>query len=839
MTSTSPRTLLSSASFLALAVGVPGAAFAAPGDGAPAPVAMLLQPELPVATPTRGEQLNPTGRTIVLTVPLKDGATYLGDVPLTLGADQSITFPPERALQLLSEVLAPDVLESLRSTFQSRDRVGPDDFAGVGIRVTYDPQNLELRFDIPVERRGSRTVNVTALDRARVGEIIAPQEFSAYLNVRGSFDLIEDGFDNGFENPVLLLDGAARLGDVVVESDAVFTPGAFGEDFQRLGSRVVYDDTGGLIRYTLGDLQTTGRGFQSVPDIAGFSLFRSYSVLNPQQVIRPRGDRSFRLERASTVEVFVNGQQVRRLQLAPGNYDLRDFPFAQGANDIRVNVLDDTGRSETIRFNVFLDQTQLAAGLSEFGVFLGVHAPLAQDGPDYSDDPVVSAFYRRGVSDYVTLGANLQADEFIQMGGLEGVFSTAIGTIGLQGAGSHADGFGSGYAVQATFQRLIQTGNGQGDTLNLFVERRTANFAPVSFFLPNNPFEFEVGGGYSHAFSPDFFAGVDARYGVGRGVQRDVANFRLTAGWRISNAATLNLEGRYVRDSLGEEFSAFASLTVRLGRFSTVRGEFDSRDNRARASYQTLKGSGVGSYNVTADLERSDFGSGANVNANYFTNRAELGFSHFGVFDDDFGGSVSQRSTFRLGTSLALAGDAVSIGRPIYDSFAIVKPHRSLAGTDVVVEPSPYGFTANSGALGVATMPSLSSYAERTIPVDVANAPPGTDIGQGTFRVFPAYRSGYLLTVGSDYNVTAMGIMLDPDGQPLALVSGTATELDNPQGEPVVLFTNRQGRFGATGLAPGRWRIEMNDANRSVYVIDIPADAQGILRMGEIRPNGN
>jgi outer membrane usher protein len=799
----------------------------------------MLQPELPVATPPRGEQLNPTGRDIVLTVPMKDGATYLGDVPLTLGSDQSITFPPQRVLQLLSEVLAPDVLESLRSAFQSRNRVTPDDFAGVGIRVTYDPQTLELRFDIPVERRGSRTVAITALDRARVGDIVAPERFSAYLNVRGSFDIIEDGFDNGFENPVLLLDGAARIGDVVVESDAVFTPGAFGEDFQRLGSRLVFDDTAGLIRYTLGDLETTGRGFQSVPDIAGFSMFRSYSVLNPQQVIRPRGDRSFTLQRPATVEVFVNGQQVRRLQLAPGNYDLRDFPFAQGANDIRVNVLDDSGRSETIRFNVFLDQTQLADGLNEFGVFLGVHAPLVQGGPDYSDDPVVSAFYRRGVSDYVTLGANMQADEFIQMGGLEGVFSTSIGTIGLQGAASHADGFGGGYAVQATFQRLIQTGNGQGDTLNLFVERRTADFAPVSFFLPNNPFEAEVGGGYSHAFSPDLYAGVDARYGFGRGSQPDVANLRVTAGLRISDTATFNLEGRYAKDSLGEEFSAFASLTIRLGRFSTVRGEFDSRDNRARASYQTLKGSGVGSYNVTADLERSDFGSGANVNANYFTNRAELGFSHFGVFDGDFGDSVTQRSTFRVGTSLAIAGDTTSIGRPIYDSFALVKPHRSLAGTDVVVEPSPYGFTANSGDMGVATMPSLSSYAERTIPVDVGNAPPGTDIGQGTFRVFPAYRSGYLLTVGSDYNVTAMGIMLDADGQPLTLISGTATELDNPEGEPVVLFTNRQGRFGATGLAPGRWRIEMNDANKSVYLLDIPADAQGILRMGEIRPNGN
>ncbi len=153
-----------------------------------------------------------------------------------------------------------------------------------------------------------------------------------------------------------------------------------------------------------------------------------------------------------------------------------------------------------------------------------------------------------------------------------------------------------------------------------------------------------------------------------------------------------------------------------------------------------------------------------------------------GIYDRDFGNSLSQRSTFRLGTSIAVAGDAVSIGRPIYDSFAIVKPHRSLKGADVMVEPTPFGYTANSGALGAGTMAGLSSYSERTVPVDVANAPVGTDIGQGSFKLFPAYRSGYVLEVGSDYNVTALGTMVNVDGQPVALVSGTATEL-GPSGQ--------------------------------------------------------
>ncbi|MEL0253462.1 MAG: hypothetical protein VW935_16190, partial [Novosphingobium sp.] len=49
------------------------------------------------------------------------------------------------------------------------------------------------------------------------------------------------------------------------------------------------------------------------------------------------------------------------------------------------------------------------------------------------------------------------------------------------------------------------------------------------------------------------------------------------------------------------------------------------------------------------------------------------------------------------------------------------------------------------------------------------------------------------------------------------------------------VFTNRQGRFGATGLAPGKWKIEMLDAARSTFEIDIPKEASGVIQLGSIK----
>lgn len=792
--------------------------------------------QAPQAPPASTERLNPTGRAIILTVPAKDGAAYLGDMPLTIGADDSLTFPTDRTLQLLEPILAPDVTTALRSNLAGKSAISPQDLSSVGINVTYDPQTLELHFEIPVEKRASRNFSVAALDQQSIGNFVRPADVSAYLNVRGSVDLYEEGGNTGFAAPVFLLNAAVRLKGPVFETDAIWSPGNDGVDFQRLGSRYVYDDTSKLIRFTLGDLDTQSRGFQSSPDIAGISIFRSYSVLNPQQVIRPRGDRTFTLSRPSTVEVLVNGQQVRRLQLGPGNYNLRDFPFAQGGNDIRLNVLDDTGRTEVLRFNLFLDQTQLAKGLSEFGFYAGVKSPLGVHGPVYSDQWAMSGFYRRGISDSVTLGANFQADDKIQMGGVEAVFGTPIGTLGTQVAFSRTAGYGDGFAVQTTFQRLLQHSDGSSDSFNLFAEHRSTRFAPVTFLLADNQYKYELGGGYTHAFNTNFYAGANARFSKGRGTNADVHNYSLAAGWRLSPTASLTAEARYTEDAGGHQFSGFLTLTVRLGRNSSLRGEYDTRDNRSRLSYQTLHGTGVGSYNVTADVERSDFGSNVSLNASYFGNRAELGISHFGTFTDNFGASVSQRTSFRMGTSLAVADGVASIGRPIYDSFAVVKPHPSLKVDSVIVDPTSFGYSASSGSLGVATMPSLSSYSDRTVTVDVDGAKAGVDIGQGSFKLFPPYRSGYVLEVGSAYHFTALGTMLDIDNQPVSLVSGKAVELAHPDRAAVTIFTNRQGRFGATGLAPGQWRLEMLDTKKSVYVITIPADADGVVRLGDITP---
>jgi len=463
-----------------------------------------------------------------------------------------------------------------------------------------------------------------------------------------------------------------------------------------------------------------------------------------------------------------------------------------------------------------------------------VLAPQGFSGPSYTDTPAVSGFYRRGLTDRLTLGANLQADPHGWMGGGEGVVATPFGSLAAFASASHLEGVGSGWAALVSFQRTIARGGLGADALSLSVEARSRDFAPVGVRLPVNPYSVVVSANYSTSFTEGLYAGADLRYSRGRGAEPDVTSLRGTLGWTLSPRLSLTGDAGWEQDQRGSRFSTFLSLTYRLDRQSSVRAEVDSRYDRARLAYQTFGGSSVGSYSLSADVEHSAIGAGASVNANYLGNRAELGFSHFGLFERDFGASTGQRSSLRFGTALAVADGAFTVGRPIHDSFALVDAHRSIREHEILVDPQGDSTVATTGALGTALQPALSSYSDRSLVVTAPEAPIMLDLGAGAFRLLPPYRAGYRLTVGSDYNVSAVGRLLTRSGDPVALVSGLATELGEPEREAVPFFTNSGGRFGLTGLAPGRWRLTLPQTG-AAYEVEVPEE-ELTLRLDDLSP---
>ena len=504
-----------------------------------------------------------------------------------------------------------------------------------------------------------------------------------------------------------------------------------------------------------------------------------------------------------------------------------------------MNIIDDTGARQSLTFNTFQDQSMLQPGLEEFGLFVGVMAPLGLSGPDYTHDWTYTGFYRRGITKDLTLGFNMQGDQNDTQAGVQGIWGTPIGSFSGNVAISRIANVGSGSAANITFQRLFQLGGNKASSFNLFFETRSPDFGALTVLTPDNQYAYEIGSTYTQAITQDFYAGLDLRFNKGRDGNRDVNSYSVNAGWRITPSLGLTLQAMYDDTDISnhKNFSVVMSLTKRMTPWSSLRVDYDSKEERSTVTYNDQHGQGVGSYNLTADVEHTPSSTGFNGDFTYEGNRGEVGVTSFSTFDSGFGSTTDSRTSVRFASSLAFADGSWSVGRQIYDAFAIVKPYETLGKADVIVNPTSFGWDAETGHFGSAIENNLTAYSQRTVTVDVPNAPAGYDIGKGSYRLFPPHRGGYLLEVGSAYSVTAIGRLLNADGAPISLLAGKAYEVSEPKNPPVEIFTNREGRFGAPGLRPGKWRIVMPTEPETIFILEVPPHTLGAMRAGDLQPS--
>ncbi len=817
-------------SLLAIAVGISSASPSLAEDAD----ASRLRDGAP-AHAVQAVRLNSSGRDIPLGGPLLDNGFILGQVDYVLAADDRILIDAPQFLELLAQVLSPEAMAPLETALRGRSTVSSVELAQLGYPVTYDPATFAISTTIDPTLRPRQAISIAGGGAPFRGPVIEPASFSAYLTMFGNLDYVHRGFDRGLADPNLLFDSAIRLNNFVLENEA-----SYQGSFTRQSTRLVYDDLARTARYAAGDLEPVARGFSGASPASGLSIERVYSDLDPQRNIQPRGQRSFTVTRASTVETFVNGTLVQQTRVNPGTYDVRDFPFAQGSNDIRLVVRDDTGRESVIDFSINFDRTLLAPGLSEFGLYAGVQTPFSTGGRRYTDKPVASGFYRRGITESFTAGGNFQATNRGGIAGVEAVWALPLGTLGFDLAASKVRNVGTGYAFNASFERLFASRSDGSSSLLATYQTISRNFATPDSLSPSNLYAHEFGITYSHGFALNHFLTADGFYSMGRGKQPDQKTARLGYGWRASNRLFLNAEAAYQDRGTRTDKGVRISLSYRFTPRSSMIAEVDSSREGGRLQYQTSSGRGVGSYNVQAGVDYYDGVGSVNGNANVLLNRAEVGVAHRTSYSREDNSIVDQRSSVRFGASVAYAGGSVSLGRPIYDSFALLAPHKSLKGAKVYVLPNDKEHQARSGAFGPGMASDLTAYTPQIITYDVPAAPLGYDLGPGVAQLMPSYRSGYRIEVGSSYSITFTGQLVDHDGDPVSLKAGRVYEVTEPKRPALSMFTNRAGRFAISGLRPGKWRIEApHGKSTMVYFITVPSDSEGLVRAGTLQAGEN
>ncbi|WP_424956560.1 fimbria/pilus outer membrane usher protein [Hyphomicrobium sp. 1Nfss2.1] len=809
-------------------------------------------------------------------VPLYDGRRLLGELELRVSPGGARQVHPKKLLALIGNILPDRTAAALQTA--PGNLLSLDSLGRLGVKLRYDEASAALFTDLSADERSPETITMAGR-RAPVAAT-PPADVSAVANlsvetthfwereetaVRFSGESVLNIHQFVFEHE-FDVDTEVQLNGCAPNIPCASEPEG---GFKRRGTRMVRDFPDERLRLTVGDIRSTAALMGRSRDIAGAYLEHSDRKLAPDERVTGAGSSSFRLERPSRVEVSINGAMMQAIDLPAGNYTLNDLPLQTGANRITLTIIDNQGISRAIELEQYSAEDLLAQGRSEWTVAAGVPSYFDAGALAYQDDDFfASAYGRHGLLTDLTLEGEAQTDGTTTLATVGGLTVTPWGIWGLDGSLSVSGGDVAA-AARATWRLRL-------DTTESFYA--SAEIHASDFRLPGQSYEPITGtfvspyaqkatlaASYARQLPWDNFLTVSGRYDLADAKYTEAVPYTpqgdryaldLSISRRIFETGSLTATVGYSNQTFGSrwldedlasrsnspdpELWAGLRLSWRPREGATISASTESLNNRSylQGGYSTSDGPTAWMTSVTAHDDNLGTTSFA-PSLGYRGQRAEVQVSHDTGFESFLSGSAQglqpeNRTYARLGTSLVYADGHVGVSAPLRGNggFAILYPHETVEDQDVVVgnAANPKAYT---DGLGPVVVRDLMPHSDSMIVYDMPDLPMDLSLGSGSYGVHPSYRSGYALQVGSANNVTLIGRLLAGDGEPLGYASGTASD-----GERTVpVFTTKSGKFAVDSLAPGRWVLSVaDDSGDLAYEVEVPHDARGNLRVGDLRP---
>ncbi len=369
-----------------------------------------------------------------IVIPVFDGDTPTGTISAEISADGNYRISTQSLLSVLGRIYGPAEFAKLSQDLSGISVIGPEQVARLGLPIRFDAQKVALIISAPADVRARTILEFTKLDSEPpiTKSRRIPENASGYLNM--NLSVIDDPLlGAGRSRAELLLDNAVRIGDYVFENAAVLEVGGVNDRFiSRRGTRVTRDFADSMLRVSVGDQTSSSVGFIGSVDLLGVSAFRNVEIFQSFRSTRPTGRQSFILTESANVDIYINGALARQERLTAGNYDLANFQLVDGANDVRVEAINDRGESQTFTFTNFFNAQLLAPGISQWEINAGFRAQRFDLSLDYEfNKPVIAGFYRRGASDTLTIGGNFKLEDNQIIAGGEAVLALPIASLSV------------------------------------------------------------------------------------------------------------------------------------------------------------------------------------------------------------------------------------------------------------------------------------------------------------------------------------------------------------------------------------------------------------------------
>jgi outer membrane usher protein len=816
---------------------------------------------------------------------LVDGKSY-GSLWLLFNKEQKrYTFPVEPVLNALQGLVRPDLFAKLQRRAEMQTRFTVDDLIESGFPTTLNTSVFELSTGVPAQLLGTKALSLAPkpVDPSTV-PVVEPAALSAFLNARfmqrisyaqynpSPYDSNEYGkrtVEARNKEPrqpaIANMDGAVNLKGWVLEGKGIVRekPELNAFEFSRQEIRMVHDWPRQSLRLTAGDLTFPTSGFQSFMKLGGIGLSRDFS-LQPHLIAYPVKDFEFYLANPAEVKIYINGALKGTFRLDPGPHDLTGFPVTAGESEVEVHITDYTGQTQVLNFSFIHEASLLAEGRSSFSFNVGLpsrdtytYARLeneteAQEILNYEYDmghPAMFLDYKRGVTDQFTLEGYSQALDTAGMVGINSLLALRIGKIAADAAGSFRQG-DLDWAGKLEYTYIPKLSAKSSPTSWRFM----GQYLGKDFYRQGQ--DPSLLGSLTFAGSFQKSASIaTANLGLSYSLRPDSADFynaflSVRKNWKQGISADMSLKNTFDRQKLTNT-SVSVSLNYFFYRDQHSIGASQRVENHRNVHGEPLP---APDWDYTTDLAW-DY----NSSAPFPQNPSAKAIASFGPAANDYNAEIEWKGNqgiagiqarrnepktysiinnyvdLNLQSTLVFADWNVALSRPVANSFLLVKGIENEEACDILVNPGEIGYDAKSTEWLPGVAPLISSYYLKKIHLEVVDPPFGSEEERTDFTIYPGYKSGYALYMGTKASVIALGTLLLGPGEPAVYQTFTATAMDGKPQDPVSGFTNAAGKFQLSRLQPGRYKIEMEVAGKPYsLVMKLPKDASGILSVGPL-----
>lgn len=780
-------------------------------------------------------KINPTKRNIELSVEAEVNKNAIGKLTLTVTPEDNLLLNWNELEPIFDQFLYLENITQMSRSVSS-ELISTRDLEDFGLNFVFDLSDFSLRVSLP--SRLIKPQNLSLSSNVRAFDSIHESDFSGYMNVYSSY-FHQDSFSSSenYNQSGVRTEMVINIKKWVLENESEYDSNRSENTpiLKRLGTRLVHDIPDSGLRITLGDNNTTGSYFQSSSNILGLAISHNYSLVS-DNIIRPSASRSFTLETPSTVEVLLDDQVIQRLNLDSGIYLLDDIPLREGNNNITLKITDNVGKVSIVNFDVTTGLNLFAEGDLKYEVFFGVPSEVGENKEYNYDDPLITGYLDYGVTTGWTVGLNAQADEYVQQLGFKNIVATKIGQFAFENSWSISDEL-SGNAYRIVYSTFTDPSI-EHKSFTLGYEHSSQYYSFLGY-RPNQGNNFQrrehiFQANYSYFNNPNFqtslFTNASTSYGR-EGVDKAIGfSFTHDNGqWRY------NFGGQWEDDNDQEGWSAKFSLLYKFSNNQRARLSQQSGGKRTRIEFmQDSNRRYVDSFNYRIGAEKNDQDEAElDLYGQYNSNRFLTSFDHSSSYEELNIQSADHQTRLSFSSSIAFAGGDWTVGKPIYDSFALVKAHPSLDDKKITLGKYNDQYRASNEDFSTILLNDINSYSRSTVSVDVDNLALGYDIGSGVISFYPSYRSGHQVVIGTEANISVIATLLDDQNTPLSLQVGTAVCTTDRKKIGKEFFTNKKGKFALTGLVPCQYEITLKNDKQSKFLIDVKENEQ-LQRKGVI-----